>query len=105
MSGGLMQLVAYGAQDVYLTGSPQISFFKSAYRRHTNFAMQMCKVTALINVSLIQRYGLFPDLTGNLAVRFQRCIAMNECALPVFSIIGYPSVDCSWCHTEIYCYT
>lgn len=46
MSGGLMQLVAYGAQDVYLTGSPQISFFKSAYRRHTNFAMQMCKVTA-----------------------------------------------------------
>jgi len=38
--GGLMQLVAYGAQDVYLTGNPQITFFKSMYRRHTNFAME-----------------------------------------------------------------
>jgi hypothetical protein len=38
--GGLMQLVAYGAQDVYLTGSPQITFFKTVYRRHTNFAME-----------------------------------------------------------------
>jgi hypothetical protein len=38
--GGLMQLVAYGAQDVYLTGNPQITFFKVVYRRHTNFAME-----------------------------------------------------------------
>ena len=38
--GGLMQLVAYGAQDVYLTGNPQITFFKVLYRRHTNFAME-----------------------------------------------------------------
>ena len=35
-----MQLVAYGAQDVYLTGSPQITFFKLVYRRHTNFAVE-----------------------------------------------------------------
>ena len=35
-----MQLVAYGAQDVYLTGNPQITFFKAIYRRHTNFAME-----------------------------------------------------------------
>ena len=40
MGGGLMQLVAYGAQDVYLTGSPQITFFKVVYRRHTNFAVE-----------------------------------------------------------------
>ena len=38
MSGGLMQLVAYGAQDIYLTGNPQITFFKVVYRRHTNFS-------------------------------------------------------------------
>jgi Major capsid protein N-terminus/Large eukaryotic DNA virus major capsid protein len=38
--GGLMQLVAYGAQDVYLTGNPQVTFFKIVYRRHTNFAME-----------------------------------------------------------------
>jgi hypothetical protein len=40
MGGGLMQLVAYGAQDVYLTGSPQITFFKKVYRRHTNFSVE-----------------------------------------------------------------
>ena len=38
--GGLMQLVAYGAQDVYLTGNPQVTFFKIVYRRHTGFAME-----------------------------------------------------------------
>ena len=35
-----MQLVAYGAQDIYLTGNPQITFFKVVYRRHTNFAVE-----------------------------------------------------------------
>ena len=43
MGGGLMQLVAYGAQDIYLTGNPQITFFKVVYRRHTNFSMQAIK--------------------------------------------------------------
>ena len=38
--GGLMQLVAYGAQDIYLTGKPQITFWKSVYRRYTNFAIE-----------------------------------------------------------------
>ena len=40
MAGGLMQLVAYGAQDVYLSGNPQITFFKVVYRRHTNFSVE-----------------------------------------------------------------
>jgi len=40
MGGGLIQLVAYGAQDIYLTGQPQITFFKAVYRRHTNFAIE-----------------------------------------------------------------
>jgi len=35
-----MQLVAYGAQDIYLTGNPQITYFKTVYRRHTNFSME-----------------------------------------------------------------
>jgi len=35
--GGLMQLVAYGAQDVYITGNAQITFFREIYRRHANF--------------------------------------------------------------------
>ena len=45
MGGGLMQLVAYGAQDIYLTGNPQITFFKVVYRRHTNFAMECVEQT------------------------------------------------------------
>ena len=45
MAGGLMQLVAYGAQDVYLTGNPQITFFKVVYRRHTNFAIESIEQT------------------------------------------------------------
>ena len=45
MGGGLMQLVAYGAQDIYLTGNPQITFFKVVYRRHTNFAMECIQQT------------------------------------------------------------
>merc|ERR1711935_990348 len=45
MAGALMQLVAYGAQDVYLTGNPQITFFKVVYRRHTNFAMESMEQT------------------------------------------------------------
>jgi len=39
MSGGITQLVAIGAQDVHLTGNPEVSFFRSTYKRHTNFSM------------------------------------------------------------------
>jgi len=45
MGGGLMQLVAYGAQDIYLSGNPQITFFKVVYRRHTNFSMESIRQT------------------------------------------------------------
>lgn len=45
MGGGLMQLVAYGAQDVYLTGNPQITFFKVVYKRHTNFSVEPIEQT------------------------------------------------------------
>ena len=43
MGGGLLQIVAYGSQDIYLTGNPQITFFKAVYRRHTNFSMESIK--------------------------------------------------------------
>ena len=45
MAGGLMQLVAYGAQDVYLTGNPKVTFFQAVYKRHTNFAMEIIEQT------------------------------------------------------------
>jgi hypothetical protein len=43
MGGGLIQLTAYGAQDVFLTGNPQITFFKAVYRRHTNFSIEQVR--------------------------------------------------------------
>ena len=77
MGGGLMQLVAYGAQDIYLTGNPQITFFKVVYRRHTNFSMESIQqtfsgtadfgnsVTATIsrNGDLVHRMYLEHDVT------------------------------------------
>ena len=41
MSGGIIQLVAYGLTDLFLTGNPQITFFKVVYRRHTNFSTEV----------------------------------------------------------------
>lgn len=71
--GGLMQLVAYGAQDVYLTGNPQITFFKVVYRRHTNFALECIELPidasarpgSTFNVQVL-RNG---DLASNMYLR------------------------------------
>ena len=51
MGGGLMQLVAYGAQDIYLTGNPQITFWKVVYRRCTNFAIESVEQTFMGNAA------------------------------------------------------
>ena len=72
MAGGLMQLVAYGAQDVYLTGQPKVTFFQAVYKRHTNFAMENIQQTVngtpsnsgRVSVT-IARNG---DLVGNMYV-------------------------------------
>ena len=45
MGGGLLQLVSYGAQDIYISGNPQITFWKVLFKRHTNFAMESIEVT------------------------------------------------------------
>jgi len=62
MGGGLMQLVAYGAQDVYLTGDPQITFFKVVYRRHTNFSME----------SIAQTFNGTPDFGRKVSATIAR---------------------------------
>ena len=75
MGGGLIQLVAYGAQDIYLTGNPQITFFKVVYRRHTNFSMESIEQTFSGTpstsggtvVATISRNG---DLVSHLYVEF-----------------------------------
>ena len=61
MGGGLLQIVAYGSQDTYLTSSPQISFWKMVYRRYTNFSMeavdQSFTGSGLNQVATISRNG------------------------------------------------
>ena len=44
-SGGLLQLVATGRQDIYLSGNPQMTFFKQVYRRYTNFSMETQRIS------------------------------------------------------------
>jgi hypothetical protein len=66
MGGGLLQLVAYGAQDVYLTGNPQITFFKVVYRRHTNFSIESIQQTFNGNANLGQRVTCQISRNGDL---------------------------------------
>lgn len=69
-SGGLLQLVATGRQDIYLSGNPQTTFFKQVYRRYTNFSMETQRISLdtaaefnkLISVT-VPRNG---DLLGQL---------------------------------------
>jgi hypothetical protein len=69
MGGGLLQLVAYGAQDVYLTGNPQITFFKVVYRRHTNFALESIQQTFNGTVGFGQRVTSTISRNGDLISR------------------------------------
>lgn len=59
--GGLMGLIAYGAQDVYLTGSPQITFFRTQYRRHTTFAMET--FNQVFNPTTVTEQMTAPNIT------------------------------------------
>ena len=68
MGGGLMQLVAYGAQDIYLTGQPQITFFKSVYRRHTNFSMESIVQTIQGTVGAGKRVSVTVSRNGDLVM-------------------------------------
>ena len=66
MAGGLMQLVAYGAQDVYLTGNPKVTFFQAVYKRHTNFAMENIEQTTNGNPSNNGRISVTVARNGDL---------------------------------------
>jgi len=61
-----MQLVAYGAQDIYLTGNPQITFFKVVYRRHTNFAMEAIEQTFNGAAAMGQKFSCTISRNGDL---------------------------------------
>ena len=78
MGGGLMQLVAYGAQDVYLTGNPQITFWKVTYRRHTNFAMESIEQTFNGQADFGRRVNCTISRNGDLAYRTYLQVTLPE---------------------------
>jgi len=99
MGGGLLQLVAYGAQDVYLTGNPQITFFKVVYRRHTNFSLESIQQTFNGNAELgnrvtcqISRNG---DLVHKLYLQIKAVAGLTAIYLQPF--YGYRMIK----HTEL----
>ena len=84
MGGGLLQLVAYGAQDVYLTGNPQITFFKVAYRRHTNFALEAIEQTFNGNPSYGSRVTCQISRNGDLIHRVYLQVNLNDTTNPTY---------------------
>ena len=98
MGGGLLQLVAYGAQDVYLTGNPQITFFKVVYRRHTNFALESIQQTFNGSVGYDQRVTSTISRNGDLISRAYlvvKTLAGLNNAAPYFGlrVIDYAEVE------------
>jgi len=73
-----MQLVAYGAQDVYLTGNPQITFWKVTYRRHTNFAMESIEQTFNGQADFGRRVTCTISRNGDLAYRTLLQVTLPE---------------------------
>jgi len=66
MGGGLIQLVAYGAEDIYLTGQPQITYFKSVYRRHTNFSIESIEQSVYGSIGFNNSVSLVITRNGDL---------------------------------------
>ena len=85
-----MQLVAYGAQDIYLTGSPQITFFKVVYRRHTNFAMESIEQTFNGSVAVGNRVTCTISRNGDLV---HRMWLQGDCTANTSGRVGHALVD------------
>ena len=78
MAGALMQLVAYGAQDVFLTGTPEITFWKVSYRRHTNFAMESIEQTFSGQADFGRRVTCTISRNGDLCYRTYLQVTLPE---------------------------
>jgi hypothetical protein len=78
MAGALMQLVAYGAQDVFLTGTPEITFWKVSYRRHTNFAMESIEQTLSGQADFGRRVTCTISRNGDLCYRTYLQVTLPE---------------------------
>ena len=78
MAGALMQIVAYGAQDLFLTGTPEITYWKVSYRRHTNFAMESIEQTFQGQADFGRRVSAILSRNGDLAYRTYLQVTLPE---------------------------
>ena len=85
--GGLMQLVAYGAQDVYLSGNPQITFFKAVYKRHTNFSTE----------AITQTFSGSPDFGRRVTCPITRNGDLITKMYLVCKVTGTGASNWAWC--------
>ena len=93
MGGGLMQLVAYGAQDVFLTGKPEISFFKVVYRRHTNFAVESIQQTLNGTTGFGNRLTSTVSRNGDLITNMWLEVTLPEAGTNYVNSIGHSLIE------------
>jgi len=91
MAGGLMQLVAYGAQDVYLTGNPEVTFFQAKYKRHTNFAMENIEQTVNGTAANSGRVSVTVARNGDLVGDMYIQLESDEA-----TTVTTAAADCNW---------
>jgi hypothetical protein len=96
MAGGLLQLVAYGAQDVFLTGTPEITFWKVSYRRHTNFAMESIEQTFSGQADFGRRVTCTISRNGDLAYRTYLQVTLPEINQSMVSNSSTDGVYARW---------
>ena len=94
-----MQLVAYGAQDIYLTGNPQITFFKVVYRRHTNFSMECIQQTLSGSSTIATTSGN----TGTVTISRNGDLVSNVYVEVVSNSATANAVDCHTLVSRVEC--
>jgi hypothetical protein len=83
MTGGLLQLKSYGSENIYLNANPQISFFRSIYRRHTNFSIENFELN----------YVGTPNMTESLNTTYTFNIKRYADLLgPLFLVVAIPTI-------------
>lgn len=88
MGGGLIQLIAVGVQDIYLIGNPQITYFKTVYKKHTNFAIESIYQSIdgrtdfgqTIEVTIARKGDLIKDIIFEIVLP---ALPQNELDIPI----------------------
>ncbi len=78
MAGGLIQIITYGAQDVYLTNNPHITFFKIVYRRHTDFSFEVYEHPILNNINFGSKNAIILPRNGDLITNMYLKIVIDS---------------------------